>query len=131
MRRFIALVLALALGLWLALNPIGKFGLHAFGFTVYSGIPVPYFDITVHADGRLSLRRKSHYVPLSEVEALLKEKPDVIIVGIGYNQMVQVDEQVKKLPVEVKILETSKAIEEFNRLKSQGKRVAAIIHTTC
>ncbi|RLG54949.1 MAG: hypothetical protein DRN99_04060, partial [Thermoproteota archaeon] len=36
-----------------------------------------------------------------------------------------------KLPVEVKILETSKAIEEFNRLKSQGKRVAAIIHTTC
>ena len=44
--------------------------------------------------------------------------------------MVQVDE-VRKLRVRVVILETSKAIEKFNRLKSQGRRIAAIIHTTC
>jgi len=54
----------------------------------------------------------------------------VIIIGIGYNEMVQVDE-VRKLRVRVVILETSKAIEKFNRLKSQGRRIAAIIHTTC
>ncbi len=102
-----------------------------FGFTVYSCIPFPYFDLKIHVNGFPSIREKSHFVSLAEVMELLDEKPDVLVIGIGYDEMVRVDERVRGLEVEIRILETSRAIEEFNRVKDQGKRVAAIIHSTC
>lgn len=45
--------------------------------------------------------------------------------------MVRVDEKIFNSTVEVEILETSKAIKRFNELKDKGKKVTAIIHSTC
>ncbi|ODS39916.1 MAG: hypothetical protein A7315_10105 [Candidatus Altiarchaeales archaeon WOR_SM1_79] len=124
-----ALVLLIAIWVWQ--NPPGKFGLHSFGFTVYSSMPFPYFDLKIHDDGSFSIREKSHFVSLDEVKELADEKPDVLIIGIGYDEMVRVDERILNSFAGVEVLETSRAIERFNELKDNGRRVSAIIHSTC
>jgi len=124
-------IIILALIAWFLINRPLHFGIHFFAFTVYSGIPIPYFDLKIHANGIPSIRKKSHYVSIDEVKPLLEENPEVIIIGIGYNEMVKVDKEILKLNVGVLILETSEAIKAFNQLKSSGVKVAAIIHTTC
>ena len=91
----------------------------------------PYFDLKIQDDGSLSIREKSHFVSLDEAKELADEKPDVLIIGIGYDEMVEVDERILNSSIKVEILETSKAIERFNELKDEGREVSAIIHPTC
>ncbi len=132
-RRFLVLAFFVAfLVVWFVWNPPGRFGYHTFGFTVYSSIPIPYFDLKIHADGFPSIREKGHLVTLAEVRDLLEEGAEVLVIGTGYDEMVKVEPRVLESPkIPVKVCATPKAIEEFNALKSQGKRVAAIIHTSC
>jgi hypothetical protein len=70
-----------------------------------------------------------------EIEALLSSKPEIIVVGDGFDGVLAVGEKFKaqseKLGIELKILKTPQAVEEFNRLSEAGKRVNAMIHTTC
>ena len=68
---------------------------------------------------------------MAEVEDLLEEGVEVLVIGIGYHEMVEIEPKVLSIGIPVKVLATPKAIEEFNTLKNQGKKVAAIIHTTC
>lgn len=126
----IVLILSALIVIWLLQNPIGRFGYHFFGFTVYSGIPFPYFDLRIHVDGSFSIREKSHWISLEEVNDLIAENPDFLIIGIGYDELVKIDEKIFN-SVNVEALETSKAIRRFNELRHKGKRVAAIIHSTC
>jgi hypothetical protein len=116
---------------WVGFNPIGRFGFCRFGLLVYSAIPFPAVDLVIHANGWPAVRGgKAHLVAFAEIEGLLKEGPDVLIIGTGYNDLVQVEEEVAALPAIV-ILPTPQAVRRYNKLKSEGKRVAAIIHSTC
>ena len=116
---------------WVGFNPIGRFGFCRFGLLVYSAIPFPAVDLVIHTNGLPSLRgSKAHFVGFSEIEGLLKEGPDVLIVGTGYDNLVQVEERIAALPTVV-ILPTPQAIRRYNELRDEGKRVAAIIHSTC
>ncbi len=116
---------------WVGFNPIGRFGFCRFGLLVYSAIPFPAVDLVIHTNGLPSLRgSKAHFVGFSEIEGLLKEGPDVLIVGTGYDNLVQVEEEIAALPTVV-ILPTPQAIRRYNELRDEGKRVAAIIHSTC
>lgn len=76
-----------------------------------------------------------HEIGNWEVEKLLSGSPEVIIVGTGAAGVLEVSDEVKeKLEqsgAEIKILLTSQTISEFNRLTSEGKKVNALIHTTC
>ncbi len=117
--------------IWVILNPIGKFGFHFFGFTVYSAIPFPYFDLKIHANGLPSIREKSHFVSLEEVSDLIDDNPEALIIGIGYDELVKVDERISNSTIKIETLETSRAIERFNELKDDNERVVAIIHSTC
>ena len=68
MKFEIAILILMVLIVWFLINPVGRFGLHFFGFTVYSHIPVPYYDIKIHTDGTLSLRdEKSHNISFEDV----------------------------------------------------------------
>lgn len=122
----ILIALLILIFLWIFFNPPRRFGIHFFGFTVYSSVPIPYFDMSVDANGFFSLREKSHFVSASEIEKLMKDA-DVLMIGIGYNNAVQVEKNI----TEAEILNTKEAISRFNKLKKQKKRVAAIIHSTC
>ena len=116
---------------WVGFNPIGRFGFCRFGLLVYSAIPFPAVDLVIHANGVPSLRgSKVHFIALAEIEGLLKEGPDVLIIGTGYDNLVQVEEEISAMPAVV-ILPTPQAVRRYNELRDDGKRVAAIIHSTC
>jgi hypothetical protein len=123
--------------IWVAFNPPGRFGYHRFGLIVYSGIPFPAVDVVVHANGLPRIRgSKAHRVSAEEMERLIGSRaeawPDVVIIGTGYEDRVQVDGGIltRAGPV-VEVLPTPQAIRRFNELRAAGKRVAAIIHSTC
>ncbi|MFZ5365894.1 MAG: MTH938/NDUFAF3 family protein [Patescibacteria group bacterium] len=76
-----------------------------------------------------------HLIGGWEQELLMRGNPEVIIIGTGQAGVLKVLEEVKEKLVnsgaEIKILLTPQAVSEFNRLASEGKKVNALIHTTC
>jgi hypothetical protein len=70
-----------------------------------------------------------------EIETLLSNKPEIIVIGNGFDGILAVSEkfieQSSKLGIELRILKTPQAVEEFNQLSEEGKKVNALIHTTC
>jgi hypothetical protein len=77
----------------------------------------------------------SHKIGDWEIEELLSNNPEIIIIGTGQNGAMQIDEDLaKKLKAnssELIIAETPQAIEIYNEQIKFGKRVNALIHTTC
>jgi hypothetical protein len=132
--RWIIVVTILAI--WFGINNPFRFGLHCFGLTIYSGIPFPIADMVVHPNGIPWFRStKSLEVTNEELDNLVGSNraswPDVIIVGTGYKDLVDVNANIvigTGIPVESYL--TPKAVQRFNELKSRGTRVAAIIHST-
>lgn len=70
-----------------------------------------------------------------EIELLLSENPEIIIFSSGQGGAMRISEEVKEKLAssgpEIKILLTPQAVLEFNKLSLEGKRVNALIHTTC
>ena len=126
-------VLIVLITAWVGFNPIGRFGFCRFGLLVYSAIPFPGVDLVIHANGLPALRgSKAHFVGFAEIEPLLRERPDVLIIGTGYDNMVQVEKEILAMSaVQVLPLPTPQAVRRYNELRREGKRVAAIIHSTC
>lgn len=116
--------------LWVIFNPYKLFGFSCFGLTTYSGVPVLYLDLKIDGNGIMSIREKSHFVSLEEVRGI-SDNSEFVILGIGYNGMVEVDKKALSMDIPVMVLRTDMAIKEFNRLRIENKRVTAIIHSTC
>lgn len=141
MKRRPIIVLALSLipaaGAWLWFNPPGRFGYHRFGLTVYSAIPFPAVDVVVYANGVPGIRRsKAHWVSSEEFDRLIGPRadawPDIVVIGIGYERRVQVEGSIlNRAGPAVEVLPTPQAIRRYNELRAAGRRVAAIIHSTC
>lgn len=76
-----------------------------------------------------------HLIGNWEVEKLLSNKPEIVIIGTGTAGALrvtsEVEERFKKARVELIILTTPSAIEEYNGLVKMGKKVNALIHSTC
>ena len=75
----------------------------------------------------------SHRIGSWEIEELLKGNPEMIIFGIGQDGMMEVLEKDLEAfkGIEVLINLTPEAIELYNTHVKNGKRVNALIHTTC
>ncbi len=117
-----------------------------FGWVRYGGERYDH-DVYVDTEGNVHRREKdlsrrkfgtSHRLAADEIERLLElcdEEPEVIVVGTGQNGVLTVTDEAREFCEERGIdlvdLRTPEAIERFNELKEEGKRVAAIIHTTC
>ena len=76
-----------------------------------------------------------HLIGDWEVRKLLDNNPEIVIIGAGtagdLRVTPEVRERFKKAKVKLIILTTPLAIEEYNLLVSQNKKVNALIHTTC
>lgn len=87
-------------------------------------------SITLH-----QLFGTTHKMSDWEMEKLLEGKPEIVIIGNGWNEAMEVSQKLKvksqKAKIELKVLRTPEAVEEYNRLVAEGKRVNALIHTTC
>jgi len=86
----------------------------------------------------------THKIGDWEVEKLFSDNPELIIIGTGWAGVLGVSSkallrgipseykvQSAKLGIELKILKTPKAVKEYNKLTGEGKKVNALIHTTC
>ncbi|KAJ8368040.1 hypothetical protein SKAU_G00080680 [Synaphobranchus kaupii] len=71
----------------------------------------------------------------ADVEEVLKKGVNTLVIGRGMNEALQVPsatlEYVKKQGVDVKVLQTEKAVQEYNALVGQGVKVGGVFHSTC
>ena len=107
--------------------------LHArFGLTVYGLVPVPGLDVVVRSNGVLWFRDKTHRVTAAEVRRYLTSDTEEVVIGTGWHGVVEVDADVRGLAGrKVHILKTPDAFRLYNRLRSEGRRVLLIAHSTC
>jgi hypothetical protein len=79
-------------------------------------------------------RKSGHRLLLDDLEDVLKEEPEVLVVGTGAAGVMKVEEEVKKHTQEKGITliieKTKKAIEMFN-VHSSTKKTIGAFHLTC
>ena len=77
----------------------------------------------------------SHKIGKWEAEELLADNPEMIIIGSGQSGKLEVEQwfldKMKEHGVEVVVLSTPEATGFYNQKKEEGKRVNALMHTTC
>ncbi len=77
----------------------------------------------------------AHKIGNWETSKLFTGDPEIIIIGIGYFGAVEIpselEKQTKENSIELKILKSPKAVKEYNSLISDGRKVNALIHSTC
>lgn len=70
-----------------------------------------------------------------ELQKLLSNNPEIIIFGTGWLSAIKVpkntQDKIKQKGIRLKLLKSSKAVKEYNRLIQEGKKVNALIHSTC
>jgi len=102
-----------------------------FGNIIINRVNYGTKDLIVYWD-RVEEREKSHFFSKEEFEKILERKPEIVIVGIGFNKIVNIDPDVeeiaKKQNIKLFVLPTEEACKKFN--ESTGK-VVIVIHSTC
>ena len=81
-------------------------------------------------------RREGHKLSIEDLEEVLKERPQILIIGTGYSGLMKVPEEVKErlnsLGIKVIVEPTREACRTYNAImKSEGKKVIAALHLTC
>jgi len=80
-------------------------------------------------------RKESHVVDLEDIERVLKQKPDIIIIGTGASGIAKVTERAKKAiaeqGIELIIQKTKDAVKIFNNFQEKQKKVIGLFHLTC
>ena len=92
-------------------------------------------DVIVFPDRVFSpwWRKEGHLLHMEDLIEVLKEKPDVLVIGKGYSGMMAVPEELlMKLTgqgIRIIVQNSSEAVNMFNNLSSK-KKIAAL-HLTC
>ncbi|MEM2784953.1 MAG: MTH938/NDUFAF3 family protein [Candidatus Pacearchaeota archaeon] len=92
-------------------------------------------DVLVLPDGKIIQRtmpKGTHVICFSELASILKDKPQVIVIGTGKESCAQlekgVEEKIKKEKIKLLVQITDHAIKTFNKCK---EKKAALLHLTC
>jgi len=101
-------------------------------------------DVVITTEGEIKPRPKElskkygrRHTPLGpdEVKIALEGDPEVLVVGMGQFGVLPILEETKEIVaqhgVELKTARMPQAIETYNQLVGEGRRVAAILHLTC
>jgi len=80
-------------------------------------------------------RREGHSLCLEDLEEVLRDPPEVLVIGTGYVGLMRVPREVREkleeMGIQVVVEKTGKAYRTFNKLLSEGRRVVAALHLTC
>ena len=91
-------------------------------------------DVYVLPSGKVEQRGYGHSFTRDQVEYVLKENPNIIVIGKGTSGLASLTSEARALlenkGIEIIEAETPDIKGKFNKL-SETKRVAAIIHVTC
>lgn len=79
-------------------------------------------------------RGRGHYLQIKDLDAVLQERPQVLVIGQGaYSRMIVPNEllnELRGLGIELFSLPTREACEKFNQI-NPDKTTAAALHLTC
>ena len=80
-------------------------------------------------------RKQGHSLHIDDLDAIVRAKPDVLVVGTGYFGRMTIPDETRKYlhaqGIDLKALKTRDAVDEFNRLQKQYARIVAALHLTC
>jgi len=110
------------------------------GFIVIDGKQYVY-DVIILPDGTVKEREAdkkrsgSHKITEKEIANLRSLAADTSIIGIGASGNAKLEDAAMNFLMNYNfkpiILPTASAVDKFNQLTGEGKRVAALIHITC
>ncbi len=119
---------------------MAKIDRYNFGFIVIDGKQYLH-DVLILPDGTVKERESSkagfgsHKIVWGDVAKIVNEQPQVIVIGTGASGCVKLSldagVKLRKANLNLLVLPSFKAVEKFNQLTQEGKRVAALIHITC
>lgn len=125
-------LLAVFVVFWCIANPPGRFGWCRYALTTYNCIPRLVSDLQIRSDGSRRTVPKTHDLRFELVQWLLEPKPEVLIISLGWDGVVQPDERIRgHKDCALHLLKNREAIDLFNQLKKSGRRVAIHLHSTC
>jgi len=79
-------------------------------------------------------RKSGHKLSLQDLEGILKEEPEILVIGTGFVGLMKVEEEVKNYAREKWIIliieKTKQAVQKFNELAPSKKTIGAF-HLTC
>lgn len=82
-----------------------------------------------------SLFATAHIMGDWEKEQLLKDQPEVVVIGSGFQSLFETPDDFvkscKERGIELFLLPTPEAVNKYNDLMKTEKKVNALIHTTC
>lgn len=116
------------MGVWISST---KFGSITIGGKTYE------HDVAITWEGKVKATHTEieHLLGQKELVQLLLERPEIIVIGLGWSSIMRLSPEVVKFADEkkLKIVEkpTPLAVKEFNELVREGKKVVAYIHVTC
>lgn len=80
-------------------------------------------------------RKKGHRVDIEDISDILSAEPEIVVIGRGtpglLKSTVSLREYLAASHIELIEKKTPKAIEAFNKLFQQGRKVAAGFHISC
>ncbi|KPJ76194.1 MAG: hypothetical protein AMJ54_12585 [Deltaproteobacteria bacterium SG8_13] len=80
-------------------------------------------------------RKTGHTVAAEDVTDLVGSRPEIVVIGKGKPGFMSTSSEAKRLFADhgITLIEdkTSRAVETFNRLHREGKKVCAGFHLTC
>ena len=80
-------------------------------------------------------RLGSHTITRGDIEKIAKTELDAIVIGTGTSGLARLSDEaevrLQQPDLNLVVLPSFKAVEKFNHLTDEGKRVAALIHVTC
>lgn len=80
-------------------------------------------------------RKQGHNLAITDLNEILKAKPEMLIIGSGYFGRMQVPETTRtflqKKGIETEVLPTGDAVAKFNLLQQTCARLVAALHLTC
>lgn len=97
-------------------------------------------DILILSDGKIKQRDDvylnfvNHIVKQAEILELLKDYPEIVVIGTGEQEKLRLSFNLERLITDMKAdlfaMSTAKAVEKYNRMVDDGKRTAALFHLT-
>ncbi|XP_007883502.1 mth938 domain-containing protein [Callorhinchus milii] len=113
----------------------------SWGHMKVKGSPTAYKDCKVWPGGsrpwdwRETGTEHHPGVQPADIEEIISKSIQTLVIGRGMSEALQVPsitlDYIKSKGVDVKVLQTEKAVREYNSLASQGARVGGIFHSTC
>lgn len=94
-------------------------------------------DVFINLSGEVKdwQRQQSHLFQKSDIEGLLEKELEIIIFGTGKSGLAKVSDELKVFiksgGIKLIIVLTDQAVQEYNEMKQEGKKVVAFLHLTC